>query len=771
MFDVFLPIERIKRKPDSTSDDYAFLIEDKHDELGVRRVTFGEIRREEKVKKKKLFKAYMRKASQYVTKEMKNAQNYLDNIIKKSDPIELLSELNVWSNLADPNSLTSNPNFKQITQYRHLIGLCLRYKLSKRSISKGVAMDPRDLLSFYDDYHTFYLEYLSFNEYRNSSTVELDLQYQVKLESLFNNINRSIYPHQLSELLDEVFYNKFDKYYLEKFGFTIRDSIKFGKEIKELIDRKLNAALKAAKKIRKSIEIQNKEEIQTQNIKLRRDQNKGFEIFVVATGMPSKYLFTFSVDEFKKTGSEKERFRNYLKQFSCKFGDQNSSYQYPLDNNIYSLKPLINIGKDIYFCPLPKDLTDLLYIIHNKNLLSEVAKKSAIGIQYNEAKATFLENKIYEYLKRIFPESNIFSNLHFTKGEIDLLVIFGDYIIIVEAKSGTFSFNAKTGSKHDIEKDISYLYTQSQNQFNKIVEYIKNKKSSNFYKDRALKKRLLTLKFNPKKNKILKVNITLENLSGLAIFPSRMEELGLNFNKAFDLSINIFDFDIVTRHLILPSIFIDYIEKRSNTLSENVYFTTNELDFLAFFIINGHFIPPILKDGTKIDNYVIEENGKNLFDSYYLKNRKSKRLMYSKYFLEQIRELEKGKTTDHTGTKFLLNLDYLGRKLLEEQVGKADNSTKQNHDFNGFCIIRNGVGIYYVSTWDDSLLDWYLIKGSLSWMKKYKIQKMLTLAHAVNENINKTAVLDISSIDNSIAMKILEELDSKISSTDNPSKE
>ena len=85
-------------------------------------------------------------------------------------------------------------------------------------------------------------------------------------------------------------------------------------------------------------------------------------------------------------------------------------------------------------------------------------------------RGAFLETKILERLRRVFGPNNVFENVELFRGkkavgEIDVLVVYIDRLIIVQAKSKTLTLKAQQGSfthlEDDFKKAIQNAYDQA----------------------------------------------------------------------------------------------------------------------------------------------------------------------------------------------------------------------------------------------------------------------------------------------------------------------
>ncbi len=208
-----------------------------------------------------------------------------------------------------------------------------------------------------------------------------------KMHALIGQINPGKYPFQMMELLSETF-GHLDDYFTEKYGFTISDAIEFSKKI---IHQYENSII-------------SKYEIGQQ--KNSSDEEKWTEFYSRSRDLlaivPSDFCEEYNCDIAK--------FRKYLTIFSCNFGEGDPTYNSPLDVNLFLKKPIFK-KNDQYFAPIPQDLFQKLPSIFEELLETEKRERTIIWQKYQKSKAKFTENKVTEYLGRIFKKDRIYENL------------------------------------------------------------------------------------------------------------------------------------------------------------------------------------------------------------------------------------------------------------------------------------------------------------------------------------------------------------------------
>lgn len=90
--------------------------------------------------------------------------------------------------------------------------------------------------------------------------------------------------------------------------------------------------------------------------------------------------------------------------------------------------------------------------------------------QFIENRGRFTEEMSAERLERVFGRSRVFRNVliqakkNTTVGEIDVLVIYGDRLIVLQAKSKQLTQKAKEGNAAALDRDFSYAVQKSYDQ-------------------------------------------------------------------------------------------------------------------------------------------------------------------------------------------------------------------------------------------------------------------------------------------------------------------
>jgi len=318
-----------------------------------------------------------------------------------------------------------------------------------------------------------------------------------------------------------------------------------------------------------------------------------------------------------------------------------------------------------YFAPIPQDLFQNLPSIFEDLLEQEKRKSSKIWQKYQETKAKFTEKKVTEYLGRIFKKDIVYENLFYTieKGrtaEVDHIIPYSDNVLIIESKSGNFSITAKREGITRITTTLKRLICDAHNQGLRTKEFITNKKPAIFTNSKGKKE--LELVYKKNKTHFLLINVTLEPLLSFSSSLKNIESLGIFSQSEYPWSVNLFELDIITRHIDSPAVFIHYIERRLKAQDDNLFSTFDELTFLGFYLDWGNF-NIYLEDGSTPARIYLDTDFLEGFDQHYLYGGDPPKLIIEKEIKEIIRELEQFQPEDFTNiTSALLDLDHKARK-------------------------------------------------------------------------------------------------------------
>jgi hypothetical protein len=193
-----------------------------------------------------------------------------------------------------------------------------------------------------------------------------------------------------------------------------------------------------------------------------RLQNEKLSRFLTAQG---RKAFDQSVLEgFKFTAEEVAEYshlsieciRAVMDAFCLELGERNQTFRALHDFNVISGAPLIQTAEGEY---LLFDAYNLLEALYEAPFYWMGADKTYSPTALNH-RGLFTEEFSRERLEDVFGKKHVYANVHIVEskgrrlGEIDVLVVFGDRAIVLQAKSKRLTLESRRGNDKQIQDDF-----------------------------------------------------------------------------------------------------------------------------------------------------------------------------------------------------------------------------------------------------------------------------------------------------------------------------
>ncbi|WP_116644808.1 hypothetical protein [Salinivibrio sp. HTSP] len=308
--------------------------------------------------------------------------------------------------------------------------------------------------------------------------------------------------------------------------------------------------------------------------------------------IPDIYLIDFQ--ELSKTvGLDEKVVRSIVDYFSLKIGDlhkQNELFFF-LSNPAWN-KPIIRSGDEFYSI-LPQLFFSFVFVVMDD--IIEMFDKDGL----HKRRATYLESKIEEIVKRRFPDSKVVSGVKWVKGEsqfeTDLIAFIDSHAIIIEAKSQKISKPALRGAPARIRRHLEEILIEPSVQSHRLELKINELKSGSgsiedFVDDLPVDIYEI--------NKVIRVSVSLEDFATLQSNLRLFDATGwVPDDFAPCPSMNLGDFEILFDLLEHPVQIVHYLLRRAEI--ENTYqFIGDELDFMGLYISNLFNLGNLTKDAS-----------------------------------------------------------------------------------------------------------------------------------------------------------------------------
>lgn len=602
----------------------------------------------------------------------KECEDILDTIVEYLDEFdknEIISHITLVTQFYPSGNSEVNEAIREIPLLEHIVGLCL----NKDNKSSNIP-HPSIIAQIINLTKTYILNYhlqLMFDGSKNEKKQEdEEIILTSRLIGLTKKINPGFYRFQLKDILHKMF-KPMDDIIYSKTGLSTSDFWKYGNLITNYYQTKAQERIEEGRKgidiAKQSLENPDEYAIIKENLNSKGLSEEEF-IFRFVTyrilfHVSKTFLFTFEdiCEELKV--EDKDKFKTYLDCVSCNYGSNENNYKSLLDPNLIFIRPIINTTNNEYICPIPKNLTSGIPNIIENYLKEEKENQSKNWERYNRTKSRYLENKVIECMKKIFPQNSVYERLKYEMEdklyEVDALVKYDNKILIFESKSGIFSDAAKRGAKFTLKSDLKKLQEEPFLQGKNTSKYLRSTDKPRFTEQTGK-----NIEFDLEHG-ITDVYVTSVNMEDLMLMntnPKIAQSLSLFEDNEFPWIVDIFALDIITNHIENPSIFIHYIKQRVVSASKNTFRAFDELAFFNYYLDHGNFDSEELSEK---DIIFLDDNLIKSFDEYYIEEKEEPTLSIQKEILEIIRLLEKLKIPGFTD----INLSILDLSHeMQEQI-------------------------------------------------------------------------------------------------------
>ncbi len=249
----------------------------------------------------------------------------------------------------------------------------------------------------------------------------------------------------------------------------------------------------------------------------------------------------------------------------------------------------------------------------------------SIRDRYGLHLAKWMEDEVVRQMLRLFPENAIIKNACFPdpdkeKGETeaDVVIVWGPFLVIVEAKGKRVPREALRGSGAKLRIALRANIQDAFYQARRIIQVLERDGGLQF-KERATG-RTIEVKLDQLR-RVMPISVTLQHLSGIPTQLAITQELGLFKGKAYPWSVCIDDLDVISRFSEFPDVFLHYIERRIAHQHLDIDLTGDELDIFGQYLDN-RLHPTVYEQHHEIASYdgprmISFDGGEEKFETFY----------------------------------------------------------------------------------------------------------------------------------------------------------
>ena len=269
--------------------------------------------------------------------------------------------------------------------------------------------------------------------------------------------------------------------------------------------------------------------------------------------------FSFTVDELSKfAGINASIVENVLAAFTLAPGEKNQAFRFLHDFNVANATPLLRTDAQTYVLFQEYSLAEALYDSPFYWMCGDATYLSTAMLHRGQ----FTEEFSLERLELVFGKHNVHVNVDIYEskgkrlGEIDVLVLFGDRAIILQAKSKRLTLEARKGNDNQLKDDFKKSVQESYGQARECAEFLGNSNLKFVASSQEIK--------IPKKFKNIYIFcVVADNYPALAFQAHQFLTIQKTDVIRPPFVMDVFTLDVMTEMLESSLYFLSYVDKRT----------------------------------------------------------------------------------------------------------------------------------------------------------------------------------------------------------------
>lgn len=308
--------------------------------------------------------------------------------------------------------------------------------------------------------------------------------------------------------------------------------------------------------------------------------------------------FKFSMrDIIEKSDLGEELVKNILSSLTLPKDSRNESFSSISSFNSANAFPILQISETSYVSFQQYTLCESFY--ENPYFWFLEDKKYIDTAMINRGK--FTEEYTYKKLVSVFGVDNVYLNINIEdssgnrKGEIDILVIYLDIIIICQAKSKKLTIEARKGNDKVLKEDFLKAVQSSYDQAFSCAKFLQDSKLKLFDTDKN------EIKIESTINKIYLFCVESEHYPALTTQARHLLMYSSDGKINNPYVMDVFFLDVLTEMLTNPLYFISFVNQR-------VTYDKHISSFDEFSVLSYHLTNNLWIDKEEIDILAIDQD-------------------------------------------------------------------------------------------------------------------------------------------------------------------
>ena len=253
-----------------------------------------------------------------------------------------------------------------------------------------------------------------------------------------------------------------------------------------------------------------------------------------------------------------------------------------------------------YYCFAPLRFIDHVYAAVERLVLQLRPDEKN---RWLETRAHQMERVVAEHFSRLLPDARVLTNVHYgahnLTGEVDVLVMYDDHLLIVEVKSGDYTDLPPATDFAEHLRSVQKLGVVPGRQLQKFSDYLQAAESVPVYdsNNKRTRKKLADLSLSDFRQVSL-CAVTLEPFTEFATQLHHLKEFGIDPGERPTWVISLDDLHVYADVFDNPVIFLHYIEHRLRASRAERLTLDDELDHLGMYLAHNNYPAYV---GDKLD--------------------------------------------------------------------------------------------------------------------------------------------------------------------------
>jgi hypothetical protein len=199
-----------------------------------------------------------------------------------------------------------------------------------------------------------------------------------------------------------------------------------------------------------------------------------------------------------------------------------------------------------------------------------------------------LEEQVRDALLRLFPRTSVFHDMTYpdpvrgpgATAQLDLLVAWHPFIILVEAKAGQFRFEGRLGETALLKSDLERTIGSGASQLSRALAYINSTNRPEFREVKTGRTCILDMGQVCRSYSLLVTQQELE----LAARADAVRDLGLLPGTPVPITLAAANLDTITRFCAGPEVFVHYLERRGAVQQSPHEIAADEMNLFGAYL-------------------------------------------------------------------------------------------------------------------------------------------------------------------------------------------